>query len=777
MLRNYFEWLLRFPWLMVMFSLIAVLATGYGIRYAHFKSDYRMFFSEENPQLLAFETLQKTYARNDNILVVLTPKNGDVFTAQNLAIAEHLTQNLWQTPYSTRVDSITNFQYSSAQGDNLLVADLVSNAHALSALQLEKIKTQALGEPLLVNRLVSPDAKVMAINVTVQRPGTNQDAETREATAFVRKLASDLQTVHPDMQVRLTGAVMMDMAVAECSELDLKTLTPAMLAIVAIALYWYLQSFTGALMTLTMMALSIAVAVGMAGWLDITFSPSSMPALTILLTLAVANSVHILVAYYGELGKGLPRRWAMQESLRANFKAISFSNLTIAVGFLSMNFSDAQPFRDLGNITVIGVAAAYLLTMLFLPSALVVLPANQGRVEGAGSKSLAKLASIVSKHRYKLSALLLVLTATLLTCIPLNNLDDDYVNYFDESVAFRRDTDYTIANLTGIYSIDYSLEQGEQGGISDPGYLQKVEAFVDWYRQQPEVIHVYTLNDILKRLHQNLHGDDPAWYRLPDTRELAAQYLLLFEMSLPYGLDLNDRVNVSKSATRVTVTLRSLSNQQVIDLEARAQAWLMHNAAMLKNPQGTGATLLLARMGEGNVISIISAEVRYFALVSIMLVFVLRSAGLALLSLIPSLVPIGMTFGVWGLAVGQVGMTTALATIMTFAILVNNTVHFLGKYQHARNDKHLDPEAALYYAFASVGNALWVTLVVLILGFSLFTLSSFKINFEMGLLAAIIFALGLLAELVLLPPMLLLYESSKRRVQCFFSKPTKIIHP
>lgn len=228
MLRKYSDWLLRFPWLVILLSLALTAAATYGVRYVHFKSDYRMFFSDENPQLIAFEKLQKTYTRDDNILLVVTPKNGDVFTAQNLAIAEHLTKSLWQTPYSSRVDSITNFQHSTAEGDDLTVGDLIGNAAQLNEQEIARLKQITLNEPLLINRLVSPDAKVMGFNVVVQRPGKDQDAETLQATSFVRKLVSDLQALHPDLDVRLTGSILMDTAFAESSELDLKTLTPAM---------------------------------------------------------------------------------------------------------------------------------------------------------------------------------------------------------------------------------------------------------------------------------------------------------------------------------------------------------------------------------------------------------------------------------------------------------------------------------------------------------------------------------------------------------------------
>ena len=139
--------------------------------------------------------------------------------------------------------------------------------------------------------------------------------------------------------------------------------------------------------------------------------------------------------------------------------------------------------------------------------------------------------------------------------VPQVELNDQFVEYFDYRVPFRGDAEFGMDNLNGIYMIEYSADAGSPGAISDPAYLAGLEKFTGWLRAQPEVTHVYSYSDVIKRLNKNLHGDEAGWYRIPDDRELAAQYLLLYELSLPYGLDLNDRISVDKSATRVTATV------------------------------------------------------------------------------------------------------------------------------------------------------------------------------------------------------------------------------
>lgn len=772
MIESYARWILKWRYLVILTVLLLVGWAAVGIGSLRFKNDYRMFFSEENPQLAAFEKLQNTYTRNDNILIVLAPKDGNVFTDANLALVEEITAAAWKTPYSTRVDSLTNFQYSRGEGDVLLVTDLVKNAANLTPAEIDHIRGIALADPLLVQRLISPSGHVTALNVIVQRPGRNQMAETKEVTDFVRGVIKDrIAAERPDVDVYLTGSVMMDAAFADAAEHDGQTLTPLMLTVIIVTLLWFLRSFVGTLATVVVITLSIVAALGLAGWLGIALSPSSVPAPTILLTLAVADSVHLLMSYYDGVRSGLDKRRAMIESLKLNLAAVFFTTLTTAIGFLAMNFSDAPPFRDLGNITAMGVIAAFILSMTLLPALTVLFPAPEPHPAVSKPTGLLWLAELAIRRHKAWYLAVLVLTGVSISFISRNELNDEFVKYFATGTDFREATDFTTDNLTGIYYIDYSLESPTSGGATDPAFLRNVEDFANWWRQQPETLHVFSITDIFKRLHKNLHGDDPDWYRLPDAKDMSAQYLLLYEMSLPFGLDLNDRMNVDKSATRLSVTLKSLSTNEVLALEDRAQAWLAANAPELRHNGGTGLTMMFAHIGARNIVSMISGEVLSIFLISFILMIVLRSVTMGLVSMIPNLVPAAMAFGLWGLVVGRVGLASSVVAAMTLGILVDDTVHFLGKYLHARRRQGLSPEDALRYAFSSVGRAIWVTSAVLMSGFALMALSDFKINAEMGLLTAIIFGLGLFAEFLLLPPLLLAIEGLRQRMRRSIEKP------
>ncbi|MFC1750705.1 RND family transporter [Pseudomonadota bacterium] len=761
MVERYAKWLIRGRWVILALTVLWVIAAASGGRFLSFTNDYRVFFSDENPQLLAFEELQNTYSKNDNLLFVLTPKEGDVFTPEFLSIVEELTEAAWQTPHSTRVDSIANYQHTYAEYDDLVVESLVEDAMSLSEGDIARIREIVLKEPALVNRIVSPTGHVTGVNVTVQPPEIDTQAEVPEMVNFGRNLVTQMKEKYPDVDIRLTGIVMMNNAFPESGQNDVKTLVPLMFFLIILLVGFSLRLISGTFATLVVILCSIVSAMGLAGYVGVKLSPPTMSAPTVIMTIAVAHCVHILSNFMQAYYKLGDKAQALVESLRINFQPVFITSLTTMIGFLSMNFSDAPPFRDLGNIVALGVITGFVLSITVLPALMMVLPVKRPTQELRGWGVMHVIAEFVIKRRTPLMWGMITLAVILVAMIPKNELNDEFVKYFDESVDFRVDTDYTTDNLTGLYQISYSLGAGESGGISSPAYLEKLEEFAGWYRLQPEVLHVSVFTDIMKRVNRNMHGDDDEWYRVPEQRDLAAQYLLLYEMSLPYGLDLNNQINVDKSATRLNVSLHSLSTTKLLALEDRAQAWLQENAPGSMQVSGASPAIMFAHIGYRNIRSMLQGTTIALVLISLILIVVLRSFKIGLISLVPNLIPAMMAFGLWAVFVGQVGLALSVVVGMTLGIVVDDTVHFLSKYLRARRERGLSSQDAVRYTFSTVGMALWVTTLALVAGFLVLSLSAFELNSSMGLMTAITITIALVADFLLLPPLLMKLEEIK----------------
>ena len=753
-------WVIRWRWPVVLASLLITVALGSGASGLYFNTSYRAFFSDENPQLSAFEALQNIYTKNDNILFVVAPKDGAVFTKQALEAIEELANESWQVPYAIRVDAITNYQHTYAEEDDLIVQELVTNAASIPEVQLTALRSIATSEPFLKDRLIDPEAKVTGVNVTLQFPEKTV-TEGPEAMAFARQLAETINTDYPDVEIYITGIAALNNAFMEISQNEMSRLMPIMFGAMILIMILSLRSVGGTIATMLVLAFSVVVAMGFGGFLKIGLTPPSAQAPTIIMTLAIADSIHVLVSMFREMRKGMSKYDAIVESLRVNIAPVFLTSISTVIGFLTLNFSDVPPFNHLGNMTAIGVIAAFVFSVTFLPALVAILPIKARVVSDEKNSIMDRLADFVIARRTPLlwgSAAVVLVFAAL---VPQNVLDDRFVEYFDETTTFRNDTEFTSDNLTGLYQAEFSLGAESSGGISDPEYLQKVEEFANWFRQKPEVIHVNTFTDVMKRLNKNMHSDNEDYYRIPDSRELAAQFLLLYEMSLPYGLDLNNQINVDKSATRLTVTLEDISSADMRAITEEAQDWLVTNAPEHMYSVGSGTAIMFSYVSGININSMLQGSILALIVISLLMIFALRSLKLGLISFLPNMLPVVVAFGIWGVMSGVVNLGLSIVIGMTLGIVVDDSIHFLSKYRRARVERGLSAEEAVRYAFNTVGRALVVTTVILSIGFLVLSTSVFLMNSSMGLMTAITIVLALLIDFFMLPPLLIWLDSKK----------------
>lgn len=745
----------RWRWLTLLATLLVVAAMTSGGRLLSFSTDYRVYFGPQNPQLLAFDQVQNVYNKNDITMVVIEPPGDNAFNPETLSLVKAFTERAWELPYVIRIDSVTNYQHTEADGDDLLVADLVTDPAALDPAELDRIRNIATNEPLLVNRLTSPSGHVLAIAVTHQYLGESP-TEVTTAVAATRALRDELLQQYPGHRVYMSGSNMMSNTFAEATQADVETLYPLMYGLLILVIYLFLRSATATVATVIVLLCSTAAAMGMAGYFGISLTSPSAVSPIVITTLAVADSVHILVTFLTLMRDGHSKQHAMVESLRLNFMPVFLTSITTALGLLSINFADSPPLADLGNISATGAMLAWLLSVILLPTLIAILPVKappQARLSlSAGMEKLGQW--IVARHKpvFVVSATIaLALTAL----IPLNEANDKFVHYFDKRIDFRNDSDFMADNITGLYSIEFSLPA--PNGVADPEYLATLDAFKSWWLQNPKVMHVSSISDIFKRLNKNLHGDDTGWYRLPADRELAAQYLLLYEFSLPFGLDLNNTINIDKSASRFVVTFEHLKSRETREVLHQGEQWLAQNAPQ-QQAHGVSPAVMFAFIAERNFNSMTLGIPLALLGISALLVLALRSLKFGLISLIPNLFPMAMAFGLWAIYNGEINFAMSFSMGLMLGIIVDDTIHFLSKYLRARREMQLDASEAIGYAFHTVGTALVVTSITLALGFAVLFYSAFYPTSSMSMISVMGIACALLADFFLLPVILLWFD-------------------
>lgn len=761
-----YDWLFpRRAYVCCLFLALVMLPLS-GLSLLQFSMDYRTFFGGENDYLEEYEKQQNTYSRNDSVLLAIEPLGGTVFDYELLKTLQRFTHLAWQVPGVTRVDSLTNFQDSFASSNEMVVRDLVSEEVDFSGALIKYIEKVSLEEPALVNRLVSEDGRYTGLALTVQLPdGPEKNEKILEVAREARALARELEREPLVKKVYLSGTVMINNAFYEVSKRDLLTLIPIMFLVIVLFMAVLLRSVSWSIIIFMKVGLAVGISFGLGAAIGIQLTPPAVAAAPIIMMLSIADSVHLLTLYRKFFRAGDTtgdRRQSMKKSLVANFSPVTLTSITTIIGFSTMNFSESPPFHDLGNLVVLGAVAGYLLTVIVIPILIPSFKVPIGAENSLIEDTLQNLGSWVIVHRARLVICTLALTAALSLFISNNELNDEFVRYFDKSVTFRTDNDFITENLTGVYQIEYSLSSQGVGAINDPEYLMVVDRFAQWFRQQKHVVHVQSVSDIYKKAHMNLLNGAISEYRIPETRAVAAQALLAYELSLPAGLDLNDQINISKSESKFVVSLRSISAKELIEIEQGATRWLTANApSYMASAIGTGPAVLFSHIGMRSIKTGLIGGGLALLLICLLVAIAFRSVKLGVISAVPNLLPAAMAFGVWGLINGQINMALATVLSMTLGIIADDTIHFISKYQKSR-EEGLAAEDAVKATFSSVGVAICVTSFVLVAGFSVLTVSPFVMNWGMGLLSAITIIFALATDLVLLPAFLIQFERSKR---------------
>ncbi len=746
----------------IAFIVIAVLTAGVQ-HLIIVNVDIRNHFSENDPHLVKLDNFEELYALSDGVLVVVAPSNGTIFTHEALSAIEQLTKVLWQTPYSTRIDSITNYSHTEGKDDTLIVKPLVDDAGLLDNGKIDRIRAIALTTQETVGRFVSRDGHLAGLVVSLALPDEAREQAKNEVVDTLYDLVNKQRAVHPDIQYHIYGELLLDRAVRDALKEDMSILAPIAFAMMALVAIFLLRSAWSVCGIFIMLVAVMASSFGFAGWSGLKFYAESGATPFVLMAIAVAHSIHLIQGMTNGMLLGMERTAAIVHSLQTNARPIFLTSVTTAIGFLSLNFSEMPPFRVMGNIVAFGAMCAFACSITLLPALLSMMPIRAPSKQKFGVEFFDRLGNFVVSNSIRLLWIFAILSLVSVIGVLRIELNDNNVKLLNDSYELRRSADFINDNFSGLDYFEYSLSSGREGGITDTKYLHQVDLFAEWLRTQPEVAHVTSIADIMKRLNHNLHGDTAGFYTLPDNSDLAAQYLFLYELSLPVGLDLNNLITFDRSATRMTVVIEGMSAKEQIELDHRALAWLQKNAPQMQTG-ATGVIIVGAYSVMRNIVKMLIGTFIAMSIVSLLLILEFRSLRLGLLSLVPNFLPAIIAMGAWGYIVGTVSIAASIVTAIAFGIVVDDTIHLLSKYRRSRAEGK-SPAEAIVPTFKLVGRPLLTTTFIFALGFLVFGISGLSTNQTLGLLVGLMVIIALVADFLLFPPLLMALDKAKYHVK------------
>ncbi len=748
---RYFIFIERYAKHIVALTLLCIVLMATGLSKLGITIDYRVYFTEDNKQLNDLDHLEATYGKDNFLYIAVHNPSGDVFERHVLKAINQITEDGWLMPYALRVDSIVNYHSVSADGDDIYIEDLLAKPSNFSDVELKHIKKRYLEDKQLLNSLLSAEGSVTGINISLNM-GHKPLEEVPTFSAFINQYSEKIKQRYPDLEFHISGTVIADKNFADATEKEMKSTFPLSYFVMFILLIFFLRSFFAVASSLLIVSLAVIFSMGFMGWFDIYLNPVASFAPSMIMIVGIADCIHFFSNYFQHRQSGKEHRAAVERALNDNVRPIFFTSIFSAIGFLSLNASISPPFHHLGNMVAIGVITALFLSIVFLPALLCLVEIKKYPSAWLDNR-LKRLADFVIEHAAKVVLVFCLFLVYLGLGLPKNHINEVFHEYFDESFEFRRSNDFINKNLRGPHRLDFALPAES---INAPEYLQLVDEFSTWFRTQPETSYVASFADDIKRLNQVLHQNNPDFYVIPQNRELNAQLLTLYEMTLPQGIDLSNRINQEKTESRLTAYFWSTSSQTILDLNQRADEWLQVNAPASMRANAASMDLIFAHIAIDNIGPIITGTLLVLLLISVLLILSLQSISLGLLSIIPNLLPAFMAFGLWGYFSGYVNSSLSIVTAMTLGIIVDDTVHFLVKFRFAREELALTVEDSLQYAYQKAGVAISITTVVFVAGFAILSLSHFAPNSMLGAMTAFVICMAWLADMIFLPALMVL---------------------
>ncbi|MAT51744.1 MAG: RND transporter [Porticoccaceae bacterium] len=755
MVNTLLNFCLRWRWPVVLLSLILVILAALGVPRIAVLSDYKAFVDPEYPALLRLDEIEAIFSENHNLLIAIAPKDEVVFKPKTLALVQRVTDDAWLLPHTSRVDSVTNFQHTEARGDDLFVGDLVPTDDPISNALSTKASRVAANEPSLNGVLVSEKQHVAVVSITFEIPDDLGSAAAHEQIIdAVNDMVDQYKADHPDTHFEVTGMVTVNHALGKYAIQDSTTLIPGMLLVMGLILGFVTRSGAAIVATGAVVLFTVIGTMGMLGWWGWVIDSCSAISPVVIMTLAVADSIHIIEGMQIAMARGMAKMDALRLSLRDNLAPVFLTSLTTVLGVMTFAFSTFPSLRRIGISVAIGVAVAFILSVTLLPALLSMMP-MKARPARAQSRFLSAIPGFVFRNPKKIVLVAILICGSLLPLIPMNAFNDAPNAMLSAFTPERKAVEFFEENVSGILRVDVAVFSNEPGGVNNPDFLRTVDNFAQWLRGQPEIDRVNSLTDTFKRLNKNMHGDDPDWYRLPEQQDLAAQYLLLYEMSLPYGLALNNQLDIDQSAVRLTAIYNEGDSQKIWEGKAKIEDWFAANAPAL-NVEVTGTIPLMAELSYIHFIpSMVKGGSIAVLMVSLVLFFALRSWKLGFLGMLANILPIASGYGLWYLMNGKVSFAVASVAGVCLGVVVDFAVHFLSKYQRGRREGK-DTESAIEFAFGKTARPLRTTLIVLVAGFWLLMLSPVSFNADMGRLTGIILIGALAFDFLVLPALLVL---------------------
>lgn len=724
----------------------------------HMDMSVEAMLHELDPVRVNYDEFKEVFGRDD--VVILSLPTGGVLSDKLLKTLSTLQARIeTDVPYVHEVTSLINARHTYGDNDLLVVEDLL-DGWPQHKWDNRELTDYVLGQESYRNRLISADGSHTAILVELEAfaDATHtvklDEKQSAEAIKAIRKMTDE----YPEMDIAMAGRPVINNIKNVITLRDSGISTSVSLGLTLLFLIFFFRRISGVLLPMLVIYGSIIGAAGMMAIFGSPFTLTISAVFPLMVAVGVADSVHILAQFYRNYEGHGNKRSAIIGAISHSAPAVLMTSLTTAAGFISFVAGELASTAELGIYAAVAVMFALFFTIALLPALLSIFRIRQQVGNRSLNHKMYGFLDACGRLAYTYPrAISIISIVTLLLCVwgcSILRFSYDPISQFPDSIVEKRDNYAVDATYAGNSAVEVVIDTGTPNGIYEPAFIQQLQLAADQLAHSKmggiEISETYSVLNILKETHRALNGNNDAFYRVADTRDLLAQETLLFEMS--NHDDLMDVVNDNYSAVRLTLKCRyddGVKYQLLVrELEKRLHRLFPNDKVTV-----TGSSVLSAE----SVPRALSTMAKSYVLAAVMIIgmmmLTVRSVRIGLVSILPNLLPIMLVLNIMVLMHWPLDMATIMFAAIAMGVVVDDTLHFLYNfklsYRHSLNVRY-----AIQHTLRTTGPAMFITTVIFSAGSAANMLSSLDNIFAFGFSMWLVTILALLADILVAPAML-----------------------
>ena len=701
------------------------------------------------------DRVDRDFALHADVIAVGIVNERGIVNRTTLSRILDLTREIQKIPgvVSRDVTSLSTIDNVTARAGELVVHPALYDIPESEA-DLQAFREALLGNPLFVNRIVSPDASATAIYVPLEPAANGREIADAIQRLLPRNPGDDRYFLAGDPVARDTfGAEMFR---------QMGLLSPIAGLVMAVALWLMFRSVPLVVANMAVAIVSIVWSMGLL--VGVGYPVHIMSSMSPVFLMAIAtDSVHIFNEFAFRFAETQDKRRAVLDTIRAVAGPVLYSDVTTAAGFASLATASIVPVKIFGLVVGFGTLVILLMSFTLVPAILMllreeridVMARRSPAIDSKAGGGLSRLGDLAVHHARTIGVAggaLLVLGILGLSRIQINN---NMIHWFKASSDVRTADRIMNARLGGTSTAYLVVQSPTENAIKDPAMLRSIEGLQRDLEKDSLVGKTHSVVDYVKRINRVLHDDDPSFDRVPDSAAEVGQYLFLFGASARPS-DLDNVVDYPYQKANIILQLRSWDAGVTKDVIRRAEA---HLAA---HPLPGGATLRPAGIAYFNLVwsdevlwGMLKSFIAGLGLVLIILVAQTRSVLWGALMFLPLLFTIVLIYGVVGFMGKDFDMPVAVLSTLSLGMAIDFAIHFVGRFR-LRYGEDARLREALVWTVARPGKGIFLNAVLFALGFSVMVFAQLTPYITVGVLMAVIMLLSALTTLVYVPGLILL---------------------